>query len=587
MKSLPWNAFRWLFILIVPVLLYAPTYDAEYIFDDGLFFTTDPVMTDPQGLARIWWNPTDNNGAWPYIPITRTTFWIEAQLTEFSPAVSHGINVLLHGVAAILLWQALVCFRVRYAWFLGLLFAVHPVYVQSVAWVAERKNGVSGLFYILALWSYVYFDQQREKRWYVAALLLFIAALLSKTSTIMFPVVAIFACVWLRPPWKPKDALWLIPFFGVALIAAYSRVWFEVNSFGAQGSLYTHGFLERLLIAGHIPFFYLSKFVVPFPLAFTYERWSIPQDTLASYVPLLSIGLVAAVLIWKYRTWGRSSFLALGAFLVALFPVLGFFNNSWTQYSFVSDHWVHLPSLSILIAVGIGLGDFVQKIAVRHGRQTMAGVLGGGVILTLGTLTWKQTHIYQDLEALWLDTVAKTPSSLLAHNNLGVIYASRQEYEKALHSFNIVIENRFGGLDAYNNRGILHFQMQQYDRAIADFTTAIQVNPAPQYWVNRGKAYLFLGQNETAYQDFSLAIQVDPQLPTAFYYRGLAAYELQNIPQAEQDLSRSLELQPDFRDAYNARGELYRNFQRLDLACRDWKQACQLGDCGYAQQHCR
>ena len=181
------DGLKFIVLILLTLAVYYPAMDAQFIIDDNKFFVEDPLMTAPDGLIRIWFSPADNNHVWPYLPMTRTTFWIERQFTDFNPQVSHWINIIFHLISAVFLWLVLKQWLKQGAWWIGLLFAVHPVYVQSVAWIAERKNVVAAVFYILCLWSYLQFEKKRLKTWYALALVLFLCALLSKTSVVMLP----------------------------------------------------------------------------------------------------------------------------------------------------------------------------------------------------------------------------------------------------------------------------------------------------------------------------------------------------------------------------------------------------------------
>ncbi len=572
-------------IVLGTVVAYYPATEAGFIIDDDKFFLTDPLLQDPGGLWKIWSAPSQNNGVWPYIPITRSTFWLEQQWFGQTPQVTHSLNIILHLISALLLWLGLRHFKVRGAWFIGMLFALHPIYVQSVAWIAERKNVVSAIFYFLSFWSFLYFDQKKYWRWYGIALLLFVCALLSKTSTIMLPVLLVFCRLWLGSSWKKADIGLLLPFFLLALGFGYLRIQFEFLFFGAADAQFALSFLERLLVAGHIPFFYLSKLVFPHPLIFTYPKWNIDPTQFTLYLPLFSLLIVAGILFWKYRDgWGKHIFLGLGSFLVALFPVLGFFNNAWTQFSFVADHWVHLPSVSVLILGTQGMLWCCQVIESKGFASPLAvkAVVWSVVFLILGALTWQQTRLYDSHQTLWQGTLEHNPDAWIAHQELGREALEAEKYQQALQFFNTTLTYKKNHIHTYNNRGVTYIHLDQYDQAIEDFTRALQINPEfEEAYHNRGFAFAYLQKYEQAMQDYNNALRYNANYVAAYYNRGNLYGLLKQYKKAIADYDAALQINPNYAQVYQNRGLLHMRSGQQKQACMDWKRACQLGLCHY------
>ncbi|MBF0289585.1 MAG: tetratricopeptide repeat protein [SAR324 cluster bacterium] len=616
MKILSWRTIPGLVALVILTgAVYYPVVDAGYILDDRGFYITDPLMDASDGLQRIWFQPKDNNGIWPYLPLTRTSFWLDRQLWGLDLQWTHLLNVAFHLGGAVILWLALKSFDIRGAWLIGAIFVVHPVYVQSVAWIAQRKNVLAVIFYLLAIWSYLQFSRQKWWSCYVMALVLFICALLSKTSTVMLPLVLALCHLWLYRSWKISDLVALIPFFFASIGAAYSRIWFEMNALGATGEAFSRGLLDRLLIAGHIPFFYLKKLLYPYPTVFFYPRWEIDPAQWVNCLPLVSLLFVIVILLVKYQKWGGPLFLGLAAFLISLFPVAGFFNNNWNRFSYVSDHWVHIPSIAILILF-VQIGVCLLKISGMREKAVaryFSAAVGGGIIVVLGTLTWQQAHAYKNLETLWQDTIRKNPKSHNAYNRLGSLYFKQGKMDAAIENFTAVIQIRPEFVEPYNNRGTVYLKLQQYDKAIADFSQAIELQPGmSDAYFHRGIIYSFLKQYQNAIADFTKVIQLDPQFmvpyskrseahlylkhyqqaiedlnrylvespsPGEFFNRGIAHMGLKQNKKAVDDFSKAIEMEKGFKKSYVFRGIAYMHLGKSELACTDWKKSCQLGDC--------
>lgn len=500
-----------LLIIGMTLLVYVPIHEAGFILDDKKFYIDDPLMSAPDGWRRIWLNPSENNKVWPYLPLTRTSFWLERQLFALDLRVTHWLNVAFHLVGTLLFWRTLQYFRFRGAWGIALLFALHPVHVQSVAWIAERKNVVSVIFYVLVFWSYFHFEKKGLWRWYTVALILFAGALLSKTSTIMLPIVLILARVWLQSPWRKMDLIALLPFFGIASMAGIFRVWFELNFFGTSNEIYNLPFSERLLVAAHVPFFYLKKLILPYPLMFHYPKWQFELTTASVYLPVVSLLLAGGFLLYKYRSWGNHMLIGLAMFLATLFPVMGFFKNAFTQYSFVADHWLYLPSIPVLTLMGSALLKSTEGIKLQNPALTrwLPLFLGMSILGGLGTLTWKQVSTYQTYDKFWQTLIDKNPHSWLGHYNLGLSYLINQQPLRSIAHFDQAIQNEPELFQAYESRGNAYTLLKEYERALEDYNQAITIEPQyAQSYANQGVAYFHLQKRTLACQAWKHACQL-------------------------------------------------------------------------------
>ncbi|MBF0278083.1 MAG: tetratricopeptide repeat protein [SAR324 cluster bacterium] len=570
------NIFGILILFSIAFLAYLPAVDAEFAMDDADFYADDPVMADSAGLLRIWLHPFDNNDAWPYLPVTRTTFWLENQLWGRKSQITHGINIVLHLLSALILWQMLRQFSVRGALLTAMLFAIHPIQVQSVAWASERKNVVAGIFFLLALWSYLYFIKKKRHHWYLFSFGFFICALLSKTSTIMLPIVFIFAHFCFDKKWKHSNFLLLTPFLIMSAGKGYLRIWFEIHSFKAMAESYDLSLLDRIIIAGHIPFFYLKKIVFPHPLIFTYPKWQIDASQFAMYLPVVSLALIAIILLWTYRSWGQYLFLLLGSFLVMLFPVLGFFNNSWFQFSFVADHWIHLPSIFVFILLVqgcIAFSEFVESHSRIHLRAQKK-IIFVGLFAGLGFLTWKQTQIYKNNKTLWTQTIMDNPKSWIAFQELGRLYAHSGKLDHALNYSNKALELNKNLPLAYNNRGTVLFKLKKYNQAIEDFDQAILLIPNfGEAFYNRGLSYFNRNQYKQALNDFDQAIQLKPGQAVIYLHRA-NTFSILNKPfEALEDFRRSLTLNPDQPELYFNLGLLYSELGNFEEAIASYSKS--------------
>ena len=345
--SLGWLRDLWergwlkgLLLLTAVIFVYQPVWHGKPIWDDDAHLTP-PGLRSPQGLARIWIEP---GATQQYYPLVHSIFWVEYKLWGDTTLGYHLINILLHAFSALLLWKILRRLQVPGAYLAAAIFALHPVCVESVAWISEIKNTLSGAFYLGAALVYLRFDRTRNWKFYFLALGLFLLGLMSKTVIATLPAALLVVFWWQRGKlsWK-QDVLPLIPFFVVGMGAGLFTAWVEWKFVGARGSAYDFTFIDRVLIAGRVIWFYLGKLVWPVDLIFIYPRWQVSQTVWWQYLfPITA--LLVSVGLWLLSRWNRAPLAAWLFFVGTLFPALGFFNVYPFCYSFVADHFQYLAS---------------------------------------------------------------------------------------------------------------------------------------------------------------------------------------------------------------------------------------------------
>ncbi len=427
---------RALLVVVLFLVAYVPVLNAGFIWDDDAYVSQNLTLRSVEGLRQIWLEP----GATPqYYPLVFTSFWLEYHAWGLSPRGYHAINVLLHGICALLVWRLLARLAVPGAWLAAAIFALHPVHVESVAWVTERKNVLSGVFYLSAMLALLRFagatrDDDCEAqnppldwRWYGLASLSFLAALLSKSVTASLPAAFLVIQWWRRGRLPPHLVLSMIPLFVVGATAGLATVWLETELVGAKGGEWSLSAWERLLVAGRALWFYAAKLVWPLDLAFVYPRWKIDGGQLwQSLFPLGVVGV--AVLLWWRRTgWGRGPFAGFLLFCGTLFPALGFLDVFPHRFSYVADHFQYLASLGLLIPLAV-----VLEWALRFIPAKSRVGLRAALLMLLALLTFMQARIYQEPELLWRDTLDKNPESYLANSHMGTIHSERGESRAAL-----------------------------------------------------------------------------------------------------------------------------------------------------------
>lgn len=409
-RTNPWREpARWLLLLAATAVAYWPALNGGLLWDDVAHLTR-PELQSLNGLSRIWF---DIGATQQYYPVVHSTFWLLDRLWGHELIAYHVFNVGLHATNAWLIARIMVRLGIPGALLASLLFALHPVHVESVAWITELKNTLSGLLVLLSTLAYLRFELSRHVAPYITALVLFVLAVLSKTVTATLPAALLVIIWWRRGQLARRDLLPLAPFFVLGIAAGLLTIWVERTLIGAQGTEFTQTFIERIIIAGRASWFYLWTLIWPVNLSFNYERWQIAFSWWQLLFAVGVVGLLAALWLQRYRA--RSWLAALVIFLITIFPALGFFNVYPFRYSFVADHFQYLASVSILIAIAASAARFFEAR-----RLSMAPLLGI-VAVVLGVLTWNQSSFYRDAETLWRHTLEQNPQSRLAHNNLGII----------------------------------------------------------------------------------------------------------------------------------------------------------------------
>lgn len=455
-------------LVLVTTLSYAPAFRAGFIWDDADHLTQNPAVAAPDGLRRIWSSLAISR----YYPLTLTTFWAERHLWGLAPFPYHATNIALHAVNTVLLYFLLRRLNVRGAWLVAALWGVHPVNVESVAWVTELKNTQSGFFFLLCLLCYLQYDEQRELSLYAAALVLFAAALLSKPSTVFLPAALLLYVRWQHGRWQRDDLLRISPFAVLALLMSLLTIIEQQRLVQKEATAdWSLRCADRFVVAGRAPWFYAGKLLWPRHLAFVYPRWQIDANTVTAWLPWLAV-IVVAVACWLLRRhpWMKAFAFGAGYYALALSPVLGLANVYYFRYSFVADHFAYLAGMGFIALVVAGFA-FVVK------QRPLQILVSFATLCVFGGLTWQRAQAFHDDQTLWLDTLRKNPTSALAHNNLGNLYQRRGQLPLALPHLQEAARLSPNYAETHNNLGVVLAQLGRVDEAIAQFNEALRLRP--------------------------------------------------------------------------------------------------------------
>jgi tetratricopeptide (TPR) repeat protein len=606
----------WIFglVLVVAIIIaYQPAWNGLPIWDDNAHIT-HPALRSLHGLVRIWTQP---GASQQYYPFVHGVFWVEHRLWGDATLGYHLVNILLHAFSALLLARILRQLEVPGAWLAATIFALHPVQVESVAWISELKNTLSGAFYLSSTLAYLEFDRKRGPKPYLAALGLFVLGLLSKTVIATLPATLLLVFWWKRGrlSWR-QDVQPLIPFFLAGITAGLFTAWMERTSIGAQGREFDFTFIERFLIAGRAIWFYLGKLFWPAELTFIYPRWHVSQAVWWQYL-FPAAGLLLLLALWKLRQRCSGPLVALLYFAGTLFPALGFLNVYPFRFSFVADHFQYLAAIGPITLASAGIVWLAVFFKLRSPWLEL--ILWVGLLLALGTLSWRQARIYRSIEALWTDTLQKNPNCGMAHNHLGItLFGTGRVDEAAAHfqkaieidsnddmahnnlgkvflqtgraveaiaQFQKAIEIHSDSLEAHYNLGNALLQVGRVDEAIAHFQKAIEINPNDaEAHNNLGNVFLQMGRADEAMAHYQRAVEINPNSVEAHYNLGNALFQKGRVDEAMARYQRAVEIAPNDAEAHSNLGNALLQMGRVDEAMSHYQRAIEI-DPNHAEVH--
>ena len=580
----------WALVLIASVFIaYSQVFQAGFIWDDESHLTRNPCVVGPLGLKEIW---TSTQAV--YYPLVLTTFWVLHNVAGLNPLPYHLLNVLLHAASAILLWRLLRLLQVRGAWLGAALWALHPVMVQSVAWVTELKNTQSCLFYLLSIFFFLKWEgrgslvsrlpsrragKRRSSVAFALSLVLFLLATLSKPSVVMLPFVLALCIWWMRGRIRWRDVLPLAPFALISALVSAWTIWEQKFHARAVGPDWAQTFPERLIIAGRAIWFYLGKLLWPHPLIFIYPRWEVDPSKLIAYLPLL-LAIAGLVALWSIRAaWGRALFFAGAYYVISLFPVLGIFTVYFFRYSFVSDHFQYLASMGPLALAGAAVaavaGRLCQmplelatetgaaqlaknRLAVASRRFVPSACLGGALLILLAFLTWQHTTEYRDLIALYTATLRKNPACWMAHYNLGIVLTDQGDIDQAIDHYQHAVALRPAYAEAHYNLGLLLVEQGRVDDAIAHYQKALEIQPEyGEASCNLANAFISKGDFDGAIAQYEVCVAAIPDQAEAQYNLASALLRKGRTDEAIIHYQNVLQLYPENADAHANLGSAF------------------------------
>ena len=541
----------WLFVLMlaaVTVLAYRPAWNGGFIWDDDDYVTNNELLTAPDGLRRIWFSFDSPS---QYFPLVYTTFRFERALWGLNPTGYHWTNLLLHVGNALLVWRLLARLKIPGAALTAIIFGLHPVQVESVAWITERKNVLMGCFFLLALLAWTAFvEPARKRRWlfYGLALGFYVLALSAKTTACTLPAALLLVLWWQKKPINWRRILQVAPFVLLGLAAGLLTVWWERQHQGTSRAIFPFlNPIERLLVASRAVWFYLWKLIWPAKLTFIYPRWNVAPADPADYVWVGALVALCALIFIARGRFGRGPEVAIAFCIATLAPMLGFIMLYTFRFTFVADHYQYLACIGP-IALGAASWSRLAAATKYNSRLFYAGVLI--VMVVLAILTRRQSAMYGNIEALWRTTLARNSTCWMAHNNLGIVLFQKGEIDEAIAQYRTTLQLQPDFGDAEYNLGNALLHKGEDDEAILHCEKAVRMQPNdPDAQVAFANALLENQRREEAIVHYHQALAIRPRYFLAHYGLGRAFLEKGENEAAIAHCLAAVSIEPNQADA--------------------------------------
>jgi len=601
-------------ILILTFIAYTSAIHGDFIGDDTIYITGEPLVQAPDGIWRFWVStePVD------YYPITFGLFWIEWRFWGDNPTGYHVVNLILHTVACALVWRVLRVLRVPGAYAAALLFAVHPINVQSVAWIASRKNILSLIFAAWATLLYLRSDDRLggRGRWrYWLALVVMELGLLSKTAIFPLPAVLLLCEWWMRGGRMDRRVIVrAVPFFVVALAMTLFTIWFQYSRGAIGEDVRSESVLSRVGGAGWIIWFYLIKVLAPVNLMYGYPDWPVNVLRPALYFAPLAALVVVFVVLWRHsrtRTWARAALFAFAYFVLMLIPVSGLINTGFFRYSLVADHYVYYSSIAVIALVTAGATIVIRRLLSDRAQMPVAFGVSAVVVFFLLALAMRRSEVWRTEESLWRDAFVRNHSAWYAHNNYGLVMLREGRTDEAAQHFRRSIGLNAANDQAYLNLGRYHEVRGEHAEAVAVYRRGLERVPkSPSIFYNFGAALqaqghldeaaeaytralelkprdakshnnlgailLARGQTADASRHLEQSIAIDPTSSSARVNLANALIAEQRVDEARTQAIEALRLDPNNAKAHNTMGIVHVKQKRLEDAARSFRRAVEL-----------
>jgi protein O-mannosyl-transferase len=554
-----------LFLAAFTFLLFSPSLKYDFVnWDD------DVNIYDNENVVRF-----DVNGIFTdhvignYNPLTTLTFALEYKSVGEKPFLYHLNNLLLQVLCTLLVFMLMRKMKLSFlgSFLVALLFGIHPMHVESVVWVTERKDVLFGAFFLLSLIFYTDYLEKKKNLFFILSLGVFVFALLSKIQAVALAPTLLLIDYWYNRKIDRKLILEKIPFFLLALVTGLAGIWFLRQ----QGSLDTgtsFPLVQRLFIGSYSFVVYLIKSLVPWEMSALYPYpHKISAVFYLSIIPALAI---IAIPVFKFKTNKTFTF----GILFFLFNIAFLLQVVGAGQGFLADRFTFIPYIGLFLILAKKVESAAEKLPKQ--RSFIYTVLVVYLLLLTG-LTFNRMKVWQNSETLWTDVIEKYPNTPLPYNNLGHYLRRQNQPERALENYNKAISLEPGKAQPYNNRGKIYFDRGEIDKALADYNKCIELEPNHvNALANRGAAFGMKQEWEAALKDLNKALELEPFHSNALSNRAFVWFQMQEYEKSIEDFSKYLTVEPNDADVINTIGLCWFRLKNYNKALEEFNHSIRL-----------
>jgi len=567
---------RALIILVVGGWAFSPALHGDWLWDDDFYITANPLIHDPTRLWKTWFIP---GSVVNYFPLTATVQWIEWNLWQNNTLGYHVTNILLHLLGSLLVWRLLSKFGLRLAWLGGLIFALHPTAVESVAWISELKNTLSLPLFLLAMLFWIDYEERKKQKDYLLSLGLFLLAMLCKTTMAAFPLVILLYAWWKRGRIGWSDLKPTAPFFVISFILGLTNVlvldWLQQNQKVVADSIPLGGIFSRLACSGLALTFYFGKAFLPVEMLPMYPQWTVNPPTLLQFLPWLVIGGITWWLWTKRHGWGKHALLGLGFFLLVMAPFTGVITNSFMRFAWVMDHFIYLGLIGLIGLVVAGLEQLDARLSPA--QRPYAKIAVALVIVLMAFETYGYAGMFINRETLWTYGVEHNPGAYMARNNLGDALCRQGRILEASRQFKVALLLKPDNAEVRYNYGSTLCQLGRLVEGMDYYRQALRINPGFALAHNNlGNALVQMGRYTEAEEEFVQALRIDPRNADAHNNLGNILTRENRLEEALEQYDQVLQVTPDFAEGHNSRGVILAKMRRLPEATEEFQATLKL-----------
>ena len=565
-------------IVGLTVALYSNSFNNEFtVADDDTNIVQNELIRNLsfEGIKEIFSSYYQND----YRPLTYLSYAIIYSLFGLEPAAFFSANLLLHLVNTILVFVMIQLLVSRFGISIisSLLFAIHPMHIESVTWLSAHNDVLYACFFLLSLIAYLVYLNKPEKKLLYLSVVLFVFSALAKPLAIVLPAVLILIDYFLNRNfnaqlWKEK---------GIYLAVSLVFIWVTLNERDPNQTntvlVESYTFFDRVFFSTYGLVFYLAKLIWPFNLsAYYYFPSKITGMLPFSYYASLPIVLLIIAGVYYARQYRKLLIFGLLFFVINLMLVLQIIPFGTT---IVADRYSYISYLGLFFIIGYLYCEIAyKKFNYAESVKPIAYGLLAVYTVVFAFTTWNRNKVWKDSVTLTTDVIEKDPYRAMGYHHRGLAQNSTGNYEAAIADFTKAIEYNPDHGDAYANRGTSRFYVGDYEGALEDYNRAIALKPGDgSIYNHRGLTKNVLKDYKGAILDFNKAIKINPQVPAMYLDRGNAKFYLGFREKAIEDYSHAIALKEDFADAYANRGIVRLDLDNRQQACMDFKIAASLG----------